>query len=211
MDLHLAVFASGRGSNFQAIVAAIRSGKLAARVALLLTDQAAAAARQIARDAGIAECVLAPHSFAAPQDYERALLQVLSQQGCNFIVLAGYLHKIPAAVVRAFAGRMINIHPALLPSFGGKGMYGSRVHAAVLAYGCKVSGATVHLVDEEYDSGAPVVQRCVPVHDDDTAATLAARVLAVEHEILPEALQLFAEDRVVISGRQVRILPKSST
>lgn len=209
MDLHLAVFASGRGSNFQAIVAAIRSGKLAARVALLLTDQPAAGARQIARDEGIPECVLAPSSFTSPQDYEHALLQALSQHGCNFIVLAGYLRKIPAAVVRAFAGRMINIHPALLPSFGGKGMYGSRVHAAVLAYGCKVSGATVHLVDEEYDSGGPVVQRCVPVHDDDTAATLAGRVLAVEHQILPEALQLFAEDRVVISGRQVRIRPKS--
>ncbi|MDZ7267364.1 MAG: phosphoribosylglycinamide formyltransferase [candidate division KSB1 bacterium] len=208
MDLHLAIFASGRGSNFQAILAAIRSGRLAAHVALLVTDQPAANARQIAREAGIPEAVLIPASFAAPADYAETLLQVLAGHGCNFIVLAGYLRKIPAAVVRAFAGRMINIHPALLPSFGGKGMFGRRVHEAVLACGCKVSGATVHLVDEEYDSGSPVVQRCVPVHPDDTVETLAARVLAVEHEILPEALQLFAEDRVVISGSQIRILPK---
>jgi phosphoribosylglycinamide formyltransferase-1 len=134
------------------------------------------------------------------------LLEQLAQHDVNFIALAGFMRKIPVEVVRQFRHRLVNIHPALLPSFGGKGMYGHRVHEAVLEYGCKVSGATVHFVDEEYDSGAPILQRCVPVLDDDTAETLAARVLEIEHQIYPEALQLFAVERVRVEGRKVKLL-----
>ncbi len=210
MNLRLAVFASGRGSNFKAILEAIQAGALDAKVVLLISDQPRAGALQTAAQAGISARTLAPNAFATSEDYGKALLQALAEFDSNFIVLAGFLRMIPAAVVRNFAGRMINIHPALLPSFGGKGMYGLRVHQAVLDYGCKVSGATVHLVDENYDTGKPIMQRCAPVYDDDTAATLAARVLAIEHEILPEALQLFAKDRVVIDDQQVRILPTES-
>ncbi len=203
MNLNLAVFASGRGSNFQAILDALASGKLRAKIAVLISDRSEAGALHIAQQANITTEVLACRE---EEKYEQTLRLVLHHREVNFIVLAGYLRKIPASIIRAFRGRIINIHPALLPSFGGKGMYGARVHQAVLDYGCKVSGATVHFVEEEYDTGAPILQRCVPVRDDDTAATLAARVLEVEHQLLPEALQLFAEDRVRVEGRRVRIV-----
>jgi phosphoribosylglycinamide formyltransferase-1 len=131
----------------------------------------------------------------------------LNQYGANFIVLAGYLKMLSPFVVRKFKNRILNIHPALLPSFGGRGMYGIHVHEAVLEYGCKVSGVTVHLVDEAYDTGPPVLQRCVPVQDDDTPETLAARVLKIEHQIYNEALQLFAQGRIEIIGRRIKIKP----
>ncbi len=203
MNLNLAIFASGRGSNFQAVLNAIASAKLRAKIAVLISDRNDAGALHIARQAGVATEVLACRD---EQKYEQTLRLVLHHREVNFIVLAGYLRKIPASIIRAFRGRIINIHPALLPSFGGKGMYGQRVHKAVLDYGCKVSGATVHFVEEEYDTGAPILQRCVAVHDDDTAETLAARVLQLEHQILPEVLQLFAEERVQIEGRRVKVL-----
>lgn len=206
MNLRLAVFASGRGSNFKAILDAVQAGKLDAKVVLLISDQPQAGALQTAAQAGIPTRIIAPNAFATSEDYGKALLQALAECDSNFIVLAGFLRMIPAAVIKAFSGRIINIHPALLPSFGGKGMFGLRVHQAVLDYGCKVSGATVHLVDENYDTGKPLVQRCVPVYEDDTPESLAARVLKIEHQILPEALQLFAKDRVVIDDRGVRIL-----
>ncbi len=202
MHLNLAIFASGRGSNFQAILAAIANGELHTRVAVLISDRSDAGALHLARQAGIATEVLACRD---EEKYEHTLRLVLHHREVNFIVLAGYLRKIPVSIIRAFHGRIINIHPALLPSFGGKGMYGARVHQAVLDYGCKVSGATVHFVEEEYDTGAPILQRCVPVLDDDTAETLAARVLEVEHRLLPEALQLFAEERVQVEERRVRV------
>ena len=203
MNLNLAIFVSGRGSNFQAILDALAQKKLRARVAVLISDRSEAGALQIARATGIATEVLACRD---EEKYEQTLRLVLHHREVNFIVLAGYLRKIPASIIRAFHGRIINIHPALLPSFGGKGMYGKHVHQAVLDYGCKVSGATVHFVEEEYDTGAPILQRCVRVHEDDTAETLAGRVLEVEHQILPEALRLFAEERVQIEGRRVRML-----
>lgn len=203
MNLNLAIFVSGRGSNFQAVLDAIAQKSLRARIAVLISDRSEAGALHIAQQAGIATEVLACRD---EEKYEHTLRFVLQQREVNFIVLAGYLRKIPASLIRAYRGRIINIHPALLPSFGGKGMYGKHVHQAVLDYGCKVSGATVHFVEEEYDTGAPILQRCVRVHEDDTAETLAGRVLEVEHQILPEALRLFAEERVQIEGRRVRML-----
>lgn len=208
MRLDLAVFASGRGSNFQAILEAIRCGRLQARVAVLITDNAAAGAMQIAQQAGLPTAVITARDYAGEEEFAAALLRALQDCNATFIALCGYLRKIPLSVIRQYRGRIVNIHPALLPSFGGKGMYGRRVHEAVLQYGCKVSGATVHLVEEEYDSGPPIVQRCVPVLDGDTPETLAARVLEVEHRILPEALQFFAEERVRVENRKVFICPK---
>lgn len=206
MNLNLAIFVSGRGSNFQAVLNAIAQKSLRARIAVLISDRSEAGALHIAQQAGIATEVLACRD---EEKYEHTLRFVLQQREVNFIVLAGYLRKIPASLIRAYRGRIINIHPALLPSFGGKGMYGQHVHQAVLAYGCKVSGATVHFVEEEYDTGAPILQRCVRVHEDDTAETLAGRVLEVEHQILPEALQLFAEEKVQVEGRRIRIAAHS--
>lgn len=203
MKLNLAVFASGRGSNFKALLDAIANGKLRAKISVLISDRSEAGALHIAQQANIPTEVLACRD---EEKYEHTLRLLLHHREVNFIVLAGYLRKIPASIIRAFHGRIINIHPALLPSFGGKGMYGLRVHQAVLDYGCKVSGATMHFVEEEYDTGAPILQRCVPVRDDDTAETLAARVLQVEHQLLPEALQLFVEEKVKVEGRRVRII-----
>jgi len=140
-----------------------------------------------------------------------AVRQVLYRHQIDFIALAGYLKKLPAAIVREFRNRIVNIHPALLPSFGGKGMYGIHVHEAVLKAGVKVTGVTVHLVDEEYDHGPIVLQRAVEVHDDDTPETLAQRVLQVEHELYPEALQLFAEGRIRVDHGRVFCLAGESS
>jgi len=209
MNLRLAVFAGGRGSNFQAILDAIAKHRLRAQVVLCVSNRADAGALQIARAAQIPAAVIEEKQFADSAEYASALAAQLAKHEVNFIALAGFMRKIPLEVVRQFRHRIVNIHPALLPSFGGKGLYGRRVHEAVVAYGCKVSGATVHFVDEEYDTGPPILQRCVPVLEHDTPATLAARVLEIEHQIYPEALQLFAEDRVRVEGRRVMILPKA--
>lgn len=210
MNLCLAVFASGRGSNFQAIVEAIATQRLRAQVVLCISNHGDAGALQIADAARIPVAVIDEKRFAGSSEYASALLTRLAKHEVNFIALAGFMRKIPVEVVRQFRHRIVNIHPALLPSFGGKGLYGHRVHEAVLAYGCKVSGATVHFVDEEYDTGPPILQRCVTVLENDTPETLAARVLEIEHQIYPEALQLFADDRVRVEERGVKILSKAS-
>jgi phosphoribosylglycinamide formyltransferase-1 len=139
--------------------------------------------------------------------YAQALLDALGAAGAEVLVLAGYLRRLPAPVVAAYRHRIVNIHPSLLPCFGGKGMYGEHVHRAVLNYGVKVSGCTVHFVDEEYDTGPIIAQRSVPVGEDDTPVTLAARLLPVEHAALVEALGWLADDRLRVEGRRVRVLP----
>jgi formyltetrahydrofolate-dependent phosphoribosylglycinamide formyltransferase len=207
--LRLAVLASGRGSNFEAILNNIKQGKLDASIQVVISNKASAGALEIATQNGIPAVHISKKEVMAQEQFDERLLSILNEHQVNFIVLAGYLKMLSPMVVRNFKNRILNIHPALLPSFGGKGMYGIHVHEAVLAYGCKVSGVTVHLVDEEYDTGPPVLQRCVPV-DDDTPETLAARVLKVEHQVYTEALQLFAQDRIEIEGRRVKIKPALS-
>ena len=205
--LRLGILASGRGSNFTAILEAIRKGRLDAEVRVLVSNRKSAGALDIARQAGIPAVYLAPKAYASPEDYDGAILDVFQEHGVNFVALAGYMRYITSKLIQAYRHRMTNIHPALLPSFGGKGMYGIHVHEAVLARGCKVTGVTVHLVDEQYDHGPIVLQRCVPVHENDTPESLAARVLEVEHTIYAEALQLFAEERIRVEGLRARILP----
>ncbi|MFQ5674841.1 MAG: phosphoribosylglycinamide formyltransferase [bacterium] len=203
--LRIAVLASGRGSNLNSIIQATQTGKLSAQVALVVSNNSKAGALEIARQARISALHLSVEQFESEALFDRALLDALKKYRVEVIALAGYLKKISPAIVKAFKHRIVNIHPALLPSFGGKGMYGVKVHQAVLDYGCKVSGVTVHLVDEEYDAGIPVLQRCLPVKPDDTAETLAARVLEQEHQIYVEALQLFAEHRIVVRGRKLTL------
>lgn len=177
--VRVAVLASGGGTNLQALLDAC--GPAApARVTRVVSNRADAGALERARAAGIPGVVLRDPADAAE------LLAALGD--ADLVVLAGYLKLIPAAAVARFPRRMINIHPALLPAFGGPGMYGHRVHAAVLASGATESGATVHYVDEQYDRGPIIAQRTVPVLPGDTAETLAARVLAVEHELLPQVV-----------------------
>ncbi len=181
MSYRVAVAASGRGSNLQALLRRLASDPVA-EVVLVVSNRVEAGAIATAHANGIATAVLGDPTDA------RAWLAALAVHQVDLLVLAGYLKAVPPAVVDAYRDRIINIHPALLPRHGGPGMYGARVHAAVLAAGDRESGATVHLVTEEYDRGAPLAQVRVPVLPDDTPDTLAARVLEVEHRLLPEAV-----------------------
>jgi len=203
--MRLAVFASGGGSNFQAILDAIKRGELQAEPVLCLSNSNQAGALKRAEVHHIPTVVLNPSSYDSVDLYTSQLLETLDTYKVDFIALAGYLRKIPAPVVTAFKGRITNIHPSLLPAFGGKGMYGKRVHQAVLDYGVRWTGVTIHLVDEEYDSGPIILQEPVPVLPNDTVETLATRVLKVEHKLYPQALQLFAENRIELCGRKVII------
>jgi phosphoribosylglycinamide formyltransferase 1 len=203
--MNIAVFASGRGSNFQAILNAIDAGLLPARVVVLISNKSDAGAMEIARAHTISTQHISQKMFSSEGTLADAMLEVLEKNHTEFIALSGYLKKIPAQVIRQYRNRIVNIHPALLPSFGGEGMYGHRVHEAVIASGEKVSGATVHLVDEEYDRGPIVLQKIVTIAPEDTPETLAAKVLKIEHEIFPLALKAFAEGRVRIEGTKAWI------
>jgi phosphoribosylglycinamide formyltransferase 1 len=187
--LRVAVLASGGGSNLGALLERFNgSVDVAARVEVVVGSRAGIGALARAEAAGVLTEVIDPRTDQAVA----RLLQVLQRSGVGLVVLAGYMHLVPPTVVRAYAGRMINIHPALLPSFGGQGLYGARVHRAVLASGARVSGATVHLVDEEYDTGPILAQWPVPVLPDDTPDSLAARVLRLEHRLLPAVVEALA-------------------
>jgi phosphoribosylglycinamide formyltransferase-1 len=181
MPMHVAVAVSGRGSNLEALLRAL-GPDAPARVALVLSDRSDAPALARAAERSIPTVALRDPSDA------REWLAVLELHAVDLVVLAGYLKLVPAEVIARYRDRIINIHPALLPAFGGKGMYGRRVHQAVLASGARESGATVHLVDEAYDRGAILGQARVPVLPGDDADTLAARVLEVEHRLLPAAV-----------------------
>lgn len=190
MSLRLAVLASGGGSNLQALLDAFDGSDLI-QIALVISDRSGAGALARAERAA----VRALHVRAGD---DAALEDALEQSGIDMIALAGYLRLVPAAVVRRYSQRIVNVHPALLPAFGGPGMYGLRVHQAVLAAGCTVSGVTVHHVDERYDEGSIIAQWPVPVEVDDTPESLAARVLQVEHVLYPAAL---AAQAATVLGR----------
>lgn len=209
-NLQLGVFASGRGSNFEAIIDAIRENRLNADLRLLLSNKQDAGALSIARNVDVPTAVVSKQSFETRDIFIETMLSTLKQHGVEFIVLAGYMKKVPPEVISAYRNRIVNIHPALLPSFGGKSMYGHHVHEAVIGRGCKVTGVTVHIVDEVYDHGPIVAQRCVPVEEGDTRDRLASRVLKVEHQLYAEALQLFAEGRVEVVGQRTIINPIAS-
>jgi phosphoribosylglycinamide formyltransferase-1 len=211
--MRLAVFASGGGTNFQAILDAVDRGTLPAEPVCCVSNVPDAGALERAERAGVPTAVVPPGDYDDPAAFGDALLDVLSAHDVTFVALAGYMIKVPANVVEAYRGRMTNVHPALLPAFGGQGMYGMHVHQAVIEYGAHWSGATVHLVDEEYDHGPIVLQEPVPVYPDDTPQALADRIKTVEHRLYPDALRLFAEGRVDVQGRTVRIeedAPRSS-
>jgi len=205
----IAVFASGGGSNLQALIDhfnAEREGL--ARVALVISDRESAGALDRARNAGIPTRVLIARGRST-EDVAGDTLQALDEGRIDIVALAGYLRLVPEDVVRRFRGRIVNIHPALLPAFGGPGMYGINVHRAVIRAGCFISGVTVHYVDERYDEGRPIVQWPVPVLRGDTAESLAARVLRVEHAVYPLAVEALARrsrsaERVEVGGAPIR-------
>ncbi|HEY3297790.1 MAG TPA: phosphoribosylglycinamide formyltransferase [Armatimonadota bacterium] len=211
MSINIAVLVSGhgRGSNLQSIIDACKDGRIDGQVSVVIGVKGDAPAMDRARDNGIAAVEVGPKSFSSDEDYGRAILQVLSEHKVDLICLAGYMRILPSVVVSAFNSRIMNVHPALIPLFCGKGMFGEHVHKAAVDCGVKVSGCTVHFVDEEYDTGPIIIQKCVPVEEGDSAETLAKRVLVQEHKAYPEAIQLFAEGRLKVTGRIVHILPKN--
>lgn len=198
---------SGGGTNLQAIFDAIDRGEIDGEVTLVISSSRKAYALERARMRGIPVVALPLKAFATAEKCHAARHRALVEAQPDLIVLAGYLGILGADTIRAFAGRILNIHPALIPSFCGKGMYGHHVHEAALEYGVKLSGATVHFVSEAIDAGPIVFQGSVPVLEGDTPDSLAERILPIEHELLPKAVGLFCEDRLVIEGRSVRILP----
>jgi formyltetrahydrofolate-dependent phosphoribosylglycinamide formyltransferase len=195
MSTRLAVLASGRGSNLRALHEFLsRDGRDGiAHLALVLSDHADAGALSFARSRDIATAVVDGGTLGGDR-----LLAQLSSHRIDLVVLAGYMRLVPEVVVGAYRGRIVNVHPALLPAFGGRGMYGTRVHAAVIAAGARVSGATVHFVDERYDHGAIIAQWPVPVLSGDTPQELAARVLRVEHALYPPAVLAVAQQRIAL-------------
>ena len=184
----VAVFVSGGGSNLQALIDAGKCGLLAAEIVLVVSSRRDAFGLERAAGEGIDTLVFKPKKYGSEEEAASALLGRLAEHGVEYIALAGYLKLLPSAVVRAYPNRIVNIHPALLPKYGGKGMYGHRVHEAVLASGDAESGPTVHLVNEVYDEGRILEQTRVPVHENDTVESLAGRVLAQEHKLYPRVL-----------------------
>ncbi len=195
------VFASGSGTNLQALLD--RLDPAVARVGLVLTDKPDAFALERARGAGVRTTVV-PVAGRPVDEVAAAMMRALEDAGVELIALAGYIRKVPPTVVRRFTGRILNIHPALLPAFGGQGMYGQRVHRAVLEARCRVSGVSIHLADEEYDRGPILAQWPVPVDTADTPESLAARVLRTEHVLYPAVVQAAA--RAIRRGDDVAAL-----
>jgi len=197
--MKIAVLCSGNGSNLQAIIDAIGSGSLKVTIALVVADNPKAYALTRAKNAQIETLVLKAEGFSSREAYDKELAERIRSKGVGLVVLAGFMRLMSAYFIREFKDKILNIHPSLLPSF--KGTHGIR---DALAYGVKVTGPTVHFVDEELDHGPIVLQSAVEVRDDDTEETLLERVHRAEHSLYPEAIRLFAEGRLKIEGRKVR-------
>jgi phosphoribosylglycinamide formyltransferase-1 len=206
--IRIAVLVSGqgRGSNMQAIIDACHSGKIDGEVALVLGVNDEAPAIERARSQGIPTLCISPKAYETTEAYDAAVFDALKAASIDLICLAGYMRVLGQDIVDHWRDRIMNVHPALIPSFCGKGMYGHHVHEAVIARGVKFTGVTVHLVDEEYDTGPIVLQTVVPVDEDDTPDTIAAKVLVEEHKTYTDAIALFAAGRLRVVGRKVRIL-----
>jgi phosphoribosylglycinamide formyltransferase-1 len=194
--MNIALFASHGGSNAQAIIDACANGVLDGAVAVVISNNSQSGAMEKAAAAGIPSYHLSSKAYPEEERLDQAILETLLRHEVNLIALAGYMKKLGPQTLRAFTGRIVNVHPSLLPKFGGHGMYGRSVHEAVLAAGERETGVTVHLVDEEYDEGPVLAQSRVPVLADDTAETLAERVLRREHEFYVETLQRIASGNI---------------
>ncbi len=205
--LRVGVLVSGAGSNLQSLIDACRGGAIPAEIAVVVSNVPHARALERARGAGIPAVVVNHKDFPIVTAFEAKLTETLAAYRIDLVCLAGFLRILSPGFVDAFPGRIINIHPALLPAFGGKGMYGERVHRAVLASGAGHSGCTVHFVTEIPDGGPIIAQATVPVEEDDTPTTLAARIAREEHRLYPEVVRLFAERRIRLHGDRVSILP----
>lgn len=198
--IRLGVLASGRGSNFQSIIDAVDRKEINADFALLITDNPSAFAIERAKKNGIEHLVIRPGEFASGDDFYAKIAEELQRRQVDLVVLAGFMRIVKKPLIDVYPNRIMNIHPAILPSFPGLNGQGQ-----ALEYGVRISGCTVHFVDEGMDTGPIIIQAAVPVHQDDTEEVLSERILKLEHKIYPEAIKLFAEGRVEVRGRTVRI------
>ena len=198
--MKIAVLASGRGSNFEAIARAVKSGKIDGEIAVLIVDRKNIGAIERAERLGINWIYVDPYSHPSREDYDRKIVSILKYFQVDLVCLAGYMKIISEVFVDSFPNRIMNIHPALLPSFPGL-----KSHEKALQYGVKISGATVHFVDKGVDTGPIIVQVAVPVLPDDTPETLASRILQFEHRIYPQAVKWFVDGRIEIKGRNVTV------
>jgi len=199
----IAVLISGGGTTLKNLIEKIEAGQLHVEIVLVISSSPGARGLQFARDAAIPTAIVEPNRFASQEEFSRAVLDPCRAARADLVVMAGFLKRV--AIAADLANRVTNIHPGLIPAFCGQGFYGHRVHQAVLDYGAKLSGCTVHFADNQYDHGPVILQRAVPVLDNDTAETLAARVFKAECEAYPEAIELIAQGRVRVEGRKVRI------
>ncbi len=208
----IAVLVSGGGTNLQALLDAQARGELKnGRIVLVLSSAEGAYALTRAENAGVETCVKARKAFASNREMTRAILDVLREKEIDLVVLAGFLHILTDELVAAYPNAILNVHPALIPSFCGAGYYGLKVHEKALEYGVKVTGATVHFVTEEPDGGPIVLQKAVAIQEGDTAEILQKRVMEeAEWKLLPRAVSLFCEDRLSVEGRTVHILPEKA-
>lgn len=200
----IGVLVSGGGSNLQALIDAVERGEVHAEIGVVISNKPDVYALQRAANHQIPAMIIDHRSYTSSMEFSQAILAALVTYRIDLVCLAGFLRILEPCVTEAFQNQMLNIHPSLLPAFGGKGMYGHRVHEAVIASGAKFSGATVHLVTPETDVGPIVLQDIVKVSDTDTPESLAAKVLEIEHRIYPQAVRLFVEDQIIIDGLRVK-------
>ncbi len=203
--MNIGVLVSGRGTNLQSIIDASLSGKIKSKVVVVISNRSEAYALQRAKNANIPAYFVSSKN-KTPEQYDEEIMKILKEYNVDLVVLAGYLKILSEKFIDSYYNRIINIHPALLPCFGGKGYYGEYVHKAVLEAGCKVSGCTVHIVRKEIDRGPIIVQKCVPVHDDDTPESLAERILPYEHESIVEAIKIIEDGKYKIDGMRVKLI-----
>lgn len=202
--LPIAVLISGGGTTLRNLIELARAGSLPVDIRLVVSSSALARGLEFAREAGIARVTVERSAFPTVNAFSTAIFDACREAGAELVVCGGFLKLLE--IPEDFEGRVINIHPSLIPLFCGRGFYGRKVHEAVLEHGLKISGCTIHFVDNEYDHGPIILQRAVPVLDDDTPESLAARVFAAECEAYPEAIKLYAAGRLKIEGRRVRVL-----
>ncbi|MEW8973366.1 MAG: phosphoribosylglycinamide formyltransferase [Tissierellaceae bacterium] len=203
--LKIGVLISGGGTNLQALIDNIEEGNIDGEISLIVSNREDAYGLERGRLAGIETMYLDPKKYDTPEEYDLKLIEEFKNREIDLIVLAGYLRILTKTFIGEFKGKIINIHPSLIPSFCGDGYYGDRVHRAVLEYGCKITGATVHFVDEGTDTGPIILQEVIKVEEDDDVDSLKQKVLNIEHEILSKAVKLFCEGRIVLEGRNAKI------
>jgi formyltetrahydrofolate-dependent phosphoribosylglycinamide formyltransferase len=205
MKLHLAVLVSGGGTTLQNLIECIAAGQLQAEIVLVVSNNPEAYALVRAQRAGLPTAVVRRKDCSSRDEFSQRIFDLCRACGADLVCMAGFLQLL--TIPEDFQLRVMNIHPSLIPAFCGKGFYGHHVHEAVLEAGVKITGCTVHFADNQYDHGPIILQRAVPVLDDDTPESLAQRVFEAEKEAYPEAIRLFAQGRLVVTGRRVRILP----